>query len=67
MGDYRVYCTDADNRIVSAYWVDAADEAGAVQAVEDQGHLFACEVWQGTRRIATVPAASTQRIARQDA
>ena len=56
MIDYRVYCLDGRGKFQSAEWVPAHsdDEAiGLVRAMQTPMH---CEVWDGNRLVATMPA-----------
>lgn len=59
MPAYRVYSLDPAGRIMSAAWVEADDDEGALQAARAQGDAGApaLEVWRGNRRIAVIPHA----------
>jgi hypothetical protein len=57
MRDYRLYCLDGAKRIARAADVISAqnDEDAVAQARELQKPT-ACEIWQGRRLVATIPA-----------
>ena len=53
---YRIYCYDARQRIVSADWLEAADDADAIARAEAQGYGSKCEIWDGKRLVAKLEA-----------
>ena len=59
MRDYRLYCLDGARHIARAAQVIRAssDEDAVAQAHELQMPM-ACEIWQGRRLVATIPAAN---------
>ena len=53
---YRVYCYDAAHRVVTADWIDAADDDEAIAKAEAAGFGSKCEVWDGRRLLAQLEA-----------
>ena len=47
---YRVYCFDGASRITSADWIDAVNDADAVQAAK-KFDCFRVEVWDHDRLV----------------
>ena len=57
MPDYKLYCLDGARRIARAPDViEAASDEQAVAAARGLGKATACEIWQGRRLVATLPA-----------
>ncbi len=57
MRDYRLYCLDGTKRIARAAEVIAAPtDDEAIAAARELGKPTACEIWQGRRLVATIPA-----------
>ena len=54
MGHYRVYCLDVEDKIASADWIDAKDDAAAVKAVSKRFPRRKCELWDGPRLVGSV-------------
>ena len=52
--DYKLYCLDAWEHIVSTREVAAPDDLAALQEAEKDCAEYAVEVWQGARRVARV-------------
>lgn len=50
--NYRVYCYDASQKMLSADWIEAADDDGAIEAARAQGFGTQCEIWEGKRLVA---------------
>lgn len=46
---YRVYCFDGGSRIVGAEWIEAANDAEALQAAKDAFDCVRVEVWDRGR------------------
>ena len=60
--DYRLYCLDGAKHIARAADVIRADsDEDAVIAARRLGKPTACEIWQGRRLVATIPAAKDNR------
>ena len=58
MRDYRLYCLDGAKRIArAAEVISASSDQDAVAAARKLGKPTACEIWQGRRLVATIPAA----------
>jgi hypothetical protein len=49
---YRIYCYDGARKIVSADWLQAADDDDAIAKAEAVGYGTKCEVWEGKRLVA---------------
>jgi hypothetical protein len=54
VGHYRVYCLDGANKVASADWIDAADDAAAVEAVRERFPRQKCELWDGPRLVGQI-------------
>ena len=54
MGQYRIYCLDGGNKIDSAEWIDAADDAAAIMEVKNRFPRHSCELWDGPRLVGRV-------------
>jgi len=55
---YRLYRLDGAGKIVSAEWVEAADDDAAVQHARDRDLPVICEMWDRNRLVARIlPAA----------
>lgn len=52
MPAYRLYRVDGAGRIVSAEWLEAADDDSAVEAARVSGNGSRCELWQRQRLVA---------------
>jgi len=59
MYDFRVYRLDLNGHIQAASWEQAADLAGAIQIVREKHGNTDCEIWDGPKLLAKVPAASS--------
>lgn len=53
---YRVYCFDSAHRVLTADWLEAADDAEAIAKAEAAGFGSKCELWDGRRLVATLSA-----------
>ena len=49
---YRIYCFDAERRIVTADWLKAVDDENAIAKANEAGFGSKCEVWDGRRMVA---------------
>jgi hypothetical protein len=56
MPAYRVYCLDGAGKVWGAEWVDADDDAVALQTARRFKDGVRCEVWQGQRLVGRVQA-----------
>lgn len=54
--NYRVYCLDGVNNIVSGEWVDASTDEEAIAAVREAYPGLACEIWERNRLVAKIEA-----------
>jgi hypothetical protein len=54
VGQYRIYCLDGLDKVASAEWIDAADDATAVAMVRERWDGHKCEVWDRQRLVGTV-------------
>lgn len=58
MPDYRLYCLDDSGRIAeAAHDIDARSDDEAIVLARAKRLLVDCELWQGNRLIAQIPAA----------
>ena len=53
---YRFYCLDSTGRLYGAIWFDAQCDEDAISQIEAQHPNDTCEIWQGKRLVAKVPA-----------
>jgi len=53
--EYRLYCLK-DGRILSTALIDAADDMAAIEAAQARRSQVDCELWNGSRLIAFIPA-----------
>ena len=49
---YRLYCYDAEHRVVTADWLEAGDDESAIAAAHEAGFGTKCEIWDGKRLVA---------------
>jgi hypothetical protein len=57
MQRYRFYCLGADGRIALADWIDAPDDAAAIESVRQLKHgARRCEIWEHQRLVAALEA-----------
>ena len=54
MPAYRHYRLDGSGTINEAEWLDAADDADAIRQARERKLNVPSEVWQRSRRIATI-------------
>ena len=59
MPSYRHYRLDGAGNISKAEWIEASDDADAVQQVRDKNLPVASEIWDRNRRVAIVDAAAS--------
>ena len=48
---YRVYCFDGGSRITGAEWIEALNDAGALQSAKESYDCFRVEVWDRDRLV----------------
>jgi hypothetical protein len=61
MEDYRLYCLDGAKRIQrAAEVIHAASDEEAVAQARAMAKPMPCEIWQGRRLVATLPAAKPE-------
>lgn len=61
MEDYRLYCLDGAQRIQrAAEVINASSDEDAVAQARALDKPTACEIWQGRRLVATIPAAKPE-------
>lgn len=57
MKDYRLYCLDGAEQIASmGEWIQAKSDDDAIAIVGAKKLLVGCEIWEGNRLVAYVPA-----------
>ncbi len=54
MTNYRLYCLDGTNKVASADWIEAEDDAAAIEVAKERHDGYVAEVWQGPRLVARV-------------
>ena len=54
--DYRYYRLDAAGHLYEAEWLDAESDEHAITQIETQHPNDNCEIWQGERLVAKLPA-----------
>jgi hypothetical protein len=55
--DYRLYCLDSSGNINLAKWIKADNDSDAVQQARSLNRAARkCEVWQGSRLVASLGA-----------
>jgi hypothetical protein len=54
---YRVYCYDAAHQVLTADFIEAANDAEAIAQVEATGFGSKCEIWDGRRLVAQLEGA----------
>ena len=60
MRDYRLYCLDGTKRIQrAADVISAVSDEDAITLARALRKQMACEIWQGRRLVATIPAAKS--------
>jgi hypothetical protein len=59
MTAYRVYCLDGAGKVWSAEWVEAEDDAAAIDAAQRMTQASKCEIWQGQRLVGRVDTNGT--------
>ena len=56
MTAYRLYWLGHDGKIAEADWLEAASDDEAILAARSKKLLVACELWDGVRRVASIPS-----------
>ena len=51
VGTYRLYCLDGVGKVMSADWIDAADDKQAVETAIQQVDGYAYELWERGRLV----------------
>lgn len=51
MSAYRVYCLDGAGKVWAAEWIEADDDAAALESARQFTKAVQCEVWQGQRMV----------------
>ena len=52
MPAYRLYHLDGAAKVSSAEWIEAADDAAAIEQARDKCAVRRCELWQRQRLVA---------------
>ena len=55
MASYRLYGLDGVRKVASGEWIEADDDASAIEAAKTMMDGHECELWQGKRMIARIP------------
>jgi hypothetical protein len=53
-GNYRYYCLDHAGQLRNIEWIDAEDDAQAIDHIQAMHPADTCEIWQGSRLVAKV-------------
>jgi hypothetical protein len=61
MPAYRVYCLDGAGKVWAAEWIEADDDAAAIESARQFKTSVRCEVWNGQRLIGRVDLTPTKR------
>lgn len=64
MISYRYYFLDDADHIASGNYLLAVDDAEAIGLLRELAHESVCELWCGTRVIATIPTYGGEPIVR---
>lgn len=56
MANYRLYSLDGVDKVASADWIEADDDATAIEEVKKRMDGRDCELWQGPRLVARIAA-----------
>jgi hypothetical protein len=51
---YRLYCLDGVGKIMTADWLEASDDSGALQQAQDRAIGVTCEVWERSRFVGRI-------------
>ena len=54
MPAYRVYCLDGAGKVWAAEWIEAEDDAAAIEFARQFNTAVRCEVWNGQRLVGRV-------------
>jgi hypothetical protein len=55
--EYRLYCLDKRGRILDRHDFDPVNDQAAMQIAHDREHSHLdCELWEGKRKVALIPA-----------
>jgi len=52
--DYRLYGLDGVNKVASGEWIEADDDATAIELAKTMMDWHDCELWNGSRRVARI-------------
>ena len=55
--NYRYYCLDGAGQLHEAAWFYAESDDAAAKEIEARHPNSTCEIWQGKRLVASLPAA----------
>jgi hypothetical protein len=61
MPAYRVYCLDGAGKVWAAEWIEAEDDAAAIESARQFNTAVRCEVWNGQRLVGRVDLTPTKR------
>lgn len=56
MAEYRLYCLDGGGRIQRRHDFVAVDDQGAIDSARGYDPDATCELWSGSRKVATLHA-----------
>ena len=56
MAEYKLYCLDEEGRIMRRHEFVASGDEPAMELASNHFPDFRCELWNGTRKVAVIPA-----------
>jgi hypothetical protein len=56
VADYRLYGLDGVDKVASGEWFEADDDEAAIEVAKMRMDGHDCELWQGRRLVAALPA-----------
>jgi hypothetical protein len=60
MAHYRLYCLDPTARIRTGEWIEADDDAQAIEIAHAMNPTADCELWLGSRKVAVLAIPAEQ-------
>ena len=60
--DYRIYCLNTKGNIMRADEMHAPNDIAVIHFVQAQANQTDCEIWEGKRKVANIPAGGGEAI-----
>jgi len=54
VANYRIYCLDGVDKVAGAAWIEADDDASAIELAKELHDGYKCELWDGQRLVARI-------------